>query len=60
MLTWTQNIWQIGYIMQSILMGETQHDLDIDWQGYDYGFIPQYEPLPKRPKAREAENRLRR
>jgi hypothetical protein len=59
-LTYFQNVWQIGYIMQSILMGITSHRYDIDWNGYDHDYIPEYRPLLKRTKAREAEHRLRR
>jgi hypothetical protein len=59
MLTYFQNVWQIGYIVQSALMGINQYPDDIDWNGYDYDYIPEYKPLPKRTKAREAENRLR-
>ncbi|CAD0113831.1 unnamed protein product [Aureobasidium uvarum] len=54
------NIWQIGFIMQSILMGIAVHGNDINWEACDFDPVPSYRPLPKRPKAREAENPLRR
>ncbi|KAI4723402.1 kinase-like protein [Aureobasidium sp. EXF-10727] len=54
------NIWQIGYIMQSILMGIVNHGGDINWEQGDFDPVPSYIPLPKRTKAREAANPLRR
>lgn len=46
--------------MQSILMGIVSWSRDIPWDEFDYDYEPRYMPLPKRTKAREAENRLRR
>ncbi|KAI4760522.1 kinase-like protein [Aureobasidium sp. EXF-3400] len=54
------NVWQIGYVMQSILMGVVSWEQDIPWNDFDYDYEPRYMPLPKRTKAREAENPLRR
>jgi hypothetical protein len=46
--------------MQSILMGVVSWEQDIPWNDFDYDYEPRYMPLPKRTKAREAENPLRR
>ncbi|KAG9640510.1 kinase-like protein, partial [Aureobasidium melanogenum] len=54
------NVWQIGYILQSILMGIVSWEGDIRWEEHDYDYEPRYMPLPKRTKTREAENPLRR
>jgi hypothetical protein len=60
MLTELQNIWQIGYIMLSVLKGTNQYDGDIDWLSFPYEYVPKYDPPAKRTKAQEKENRLRR
>lgn len=45
MLTYSQNIWQIGYIVQSLLGCRNRHEGDIDWQDYpDHEYVPEYEP----------------
>lgn len=41
-------------------MGIVSWSGDIAWEAVDYDYEPRYMPLPKRTKAREAENRLRR
>lgn len=44
-LTYVQNIWQIGYVVQSLLMGYNRYSSDIEWHDYkQHDFVPKYSP----------------
>ncbi|KAH0285886.1 kinase-like protein, partial [Aureobasidium sp. EXF-3399] len=39
------NIWQIGYVVQSLLIGFNHYTSDIEWHGYkQQHFVPKYSP----------------
>lgn len=44
-LTYVQNIWQIGYVVHSLLMGYNRYSSDIEWHDYkQHDFVPKYSP----------------
>ncbi|THY80933.1 kinase-like protein [Aureobasidium pullulans] len=55
------NIWQIGYVLLSIMQGKVDHpDGDMNWDTLrSTEYAPRYKPLPKRTPELEAENPLR-
>jgi hypothetical protein len=46
MLTYPQNIWQIGYIMLNVLMATNRRTGDAVADDEDLGYVPEYKPPP--------------
>jgi hypothetical protein len=46
MLTYLQNIWQIGYIMLNVLMARSRRQYDEIGDDEDVGYVPEYKPPP--------------